>query len=910
MVSIESRCITSRRAPRRRLAAAALAACLLACGGAYAASPPREILVVTDINYPPYLFQTDDGELQGILKDKWALWSQRTGIPARVLGMEWIKAQETVQEGAADVIEALSYTEARAKQYEFSPAYAPIEARVFFHRSIGGINDVASMRGFAIGAKEGSACAAWLAERGIDTIRGYPDSEMLVKAAGAGEVRLFCMDTPAAHYYLFKHRLADEFRETPPLYSTQFHWAVKKGRTELRDFVQVGFARVTEDELQGIEARWFGTPLRLQLDERLPYYLGLLAAALTGSYVLLVAWNRSLRSRVSAKTAELSATLMAVQTYADRVRESEERFGQMFRLSPSAILVSSVTQGRVIDVNEALLRIVGRARQDVIGRTGTELGFWKAPEERAGVLEKLHVKDGGVLQFERTIQTPAGQTKETVVTTTLVDLQGEQVLLSMILDVTERRRAERMLEESEGRLAKVIEASPMSIAINGIEDGRFVEANPAFEKLWGYTRDELIGRTPLELGFWPVPEDRERFIAELQRDGVVYGREFRLRRKDGELRDILGSTALIDLKGSTFSLFQSLDITERKQAERMLEESERRLAKVIEASPEAITIVSTDDDSFIQVNPAGERLCGYTREEMIGRSAEELELWADPEERWRLVEDLQRESEVHGREVHLRHKSGEVRDILLSAALIDLKGRKFILFQAIDITEQKAAEKALREQELVLRELSAHHDAVREGERARIAREVHDELGQALTALKMELSVVAMKGAPQVKETVQALKARVDSIIQTVRDVATALRPAALDLGLLPGVEWLVGEFRRRTGIRCTVSLAGNNIVLPEDRSIVLFRILQESLTNISRHARAHKVEILLDHDAERIRMDVQDDGVGFDVDEARGRKTFGLLGMRERAIMLRGEMRITSAPGHGTRVSVSMPIA
>jgi signal transduction histidine kinase len=154
------------------------------------------------------------------------------------------------------------------------------------------------------------------------------------------------------------------------------------------------------------------------------------------------------------------------------------------------------------------------------------------------------------------------------------------------------------------------------------------------------------------------------------------------------------------------------------------------------------------------------------------------------------------------------------------------------------------------------------------------------------------------------------LKARVDSIVQTVRGVATALRPAALDLGLLPGVEWLVGEFRRRTGIHCTVSLTGNNIVLPEDRSIVLFRILQESLTNISRHANARKVEILLDHDAERIRMDVQDDGIGFDAEKARGRKTFGLLGMRERAIILRGEMSITSAPGRGTRVSVSMPIA
>jgi len=156
---------------------------------------------------------------------------------------------------------------------------------------------------------------------------------------------------------------------------------------------------------------------------------------------------------------------------------------------------------------------------------------------------------------------------------------------------------------------------------------------------------------------------------------------------------------------------------------------------------------------------------------------------------------------------------------------------------------------------------------------------------------------------------VQELKARVDAIIQVVRDVATALRPAALDLGIMPGVEWLVEEFRKRSGIRCTVSVADSDIALGEDRSIVLFRIVQESLTNVSRHANARNVEILLDHDAERIRLDVEDDGVGFDVDSARRKKTFGLLGIQERVIMLRGELRITSAPGHGTRVSVSMPL-
>ena len=469
------------------------------------------------------------------------------------------------------------------------------------------------------------------------------------------------------------------------------------------------------------------------------------------------------------------------------------------------------------------------------------------------------------------------------------------------------------LEESQRRLARMIDASPESITITTLDDGVFIEANPACEQLYGYKREELMGRSAVELGFWTDPEDRRTFIADLRRHGVVEAREVRLRRRNGELREALASGALIEFEGRQLMLFQAVDVTERWRAERLLEESEARLAKMIEASPEAITIGSVEDGVFIEANPACEQLTGYAREELIGHSPVELGFWPEPEQRAGFIADLRQDQVVHGRELRLKRKDGELRDILASAAIIDLKGRRFILFQAVDITERKSAEKALREHELMLRELSAHHDSVREGERAHIAREIHDELGQALTALRMDLSVLGMKfgeADPRIREQAQELKGRVDAIVQVVRDVATALRPAALDLGIIPGLEWLVEEFQKRSGIRCTVSVAESDFALDEDRSIVLFRIVQESLTNVSRHASARNVQILLDHDAERIRLDVEDDGLGFDVDAARRKKTFGLLGMQERVIMLRGELSITSASGRGTRVSVSMPIA
>src|SRR5258706_3718169 len=279
---------------------------------AAAFEPPAAITVVTDFDYPPFLFTSDEGELRGIIKDKWDLWSKKTGVPVRVKGVTWLEAQQSVQRGTDDVIETLSHTEDRAALYEYSPAYAPVEANVFFHPDISGIGDVASMRRFTIGFKEGSACGNWLAERGV-SLRGYSRSDLLVQAAGKGEVRLFCMDSLTARYYLYKLGLADEFRTSPPLYTTQFHWAVKKGRTELRDFIQAGFNRLGPEEMEAIDNRWIGNPIQYPIATRFFYYLAIIAEIALVLYLVLVVWNRTLRTRIAAKTSALSAALQEQQ---------------------------------------------------------------------------------------------------------------------------------------------------------------------------------------------------------------------------------------------------------------------------------------------------------------------------------------------------------------------------------------------------------------------------------------------------------------------------------------------------------------------------------------------------------------------------------------------------------------------
>jgi diguanylate cyclase (GGDEF)-like protein len=280
--------------------------------------PSGKLVVVTDDNYPPYLFRSETGELHGILRDKWALWGQVNGVTVELKGMPWSRAQEMVLSGEADVIDALSQTPARAGLYEFSRSPAQMEARVFFHNSVAAVNDAESVRGFVVGEKEGSACGQWLRDRGVHSIRSYADSEAVIRAAALREVRMFCMDSIAGQYFLVKNQMADEFRQSPPLYVAPFDWAVRSGRTDLRDFVQAGFERVGARELGNVEARWRGEVVRYPADPRQLYWLlgvGLTVLAVT---TLVLYRNRALRRVVGGHAAELLDARASLQKQAAR----------------------------------------------------------------------------------------------------------------------------------------------------------------------------------------------------------------------------------------------------------------------------------------------------------------------------------------------------------------------------------------------------------------------------------------------------------------------------------------------------------------------------------------------------------------------------------------------------------------
>lgn len=236
------------------------------------------------------------------------------------------------------------------------------------------------------------------------------------------------------------------------------------------------------------------------------------------------------------------------------------------------------------------------------------------------------------------------------------------------------------------------------------------------------------------------------------------------------------------------------------------------------------------------------------------------------------------------------------------------------LREALERAERRRAQEQLRESHEQLRALSVYLQHVREEERTRIAREVHDELGQALTSCKLDLSLLANKlpaNLRPLKDKAKALSSHIDATIQTVRRIATELRPGILDhLGLIAALEWQANEFQTRTGIKCDVHTDLHEPVLTPDLATAFFRIFQETLTNVIRHAGATHVTVHLKEAAGRIILEMKDNGRGILPEEISNPSSMGLLGMKERAALLGGTFKIGPAPnGKGTVATVSIPL-
>lgn len=439
--------------------------------------------------------------------------------------------------------------------------------------------------------------------------------------------------------------------------------------------------------------------------------------------------------------------------------------------------------------------------------------------------------------------------------------------------------------------------------------------NPQAEQVFGWEESEAIGRTLTDTIIPPRYHERHaqglaRFLVTGQ--GRILNRRIEVTARHRDGREFPVELTIAPVRQGDTQLFSAFvrDIAEHQQAVEQL-----RFQSAILQNVQDSIIVTDLEGRVMYWNDGATAVFGYTADEMHGRTLQVVYSETSP---GGLAADIKHilEGEDQLSEWSGRRKDGSpVWVDARTAVLRDARGQAIgLLGVGKDITERRRAAEALQATHQRLRDFAGRMRSVREQERALMARQIHDELGQVLTALGMDVAWLAARlpsnDRPLV-EKCRAMAAIIEGTIGRVRTLATELRPAVLDdLGLLAAIEWETQQFTRRTGIACVLDVPAALPPLDADRSTDLFRILQEALTNVVRHAAAHHVEVQVRVTAAELVLVVGDDGRGIGAAAAANPRSLGLLGMRERALLWNGTVDVRARPQGGTSVIVQLPLA
>ncbi|HTT57157.1 MAG TPA: PAS domain S-box protein [Opitutaceae bacterium] len=595
--------------------------------------------------------------------------------------------------------------------------------------------------------------------------------------------------------------------------------------------------------------------------------------------------------------------------------KSEMRFRTLIEQAPIAISISRGGSG--VYANRKLAQLFGL--RDGAAWVGRPMLECFAPQVRDEARERMRRQSLGLpveLEWESVAQRPDGSQFPVHVAITVMTLADGPANVAFITDITERKRAEQVLTENEVKLRALFEGSGYAMGL--AKEAIHIMVNPAYAELFGYANPaELVGKSLLED---IAPEERPRlreFVRlRTQRASAPQSYETRGLRRDGTVFDMAVRVSTYEVGGEVHTIGILRDITAYKQAEAALRTSEERFSKAFHLSLLSIAISTLADGIYREVNDSFLRTTGYRREEVLGRTSGELGLWVDERRRQEVRRALVAGKAVREMPAVLRGRGGALHDVLYSAVTIKLGGVDHVLSLVLDITERTRAEVALRASQEQLRALAARIEHIREEERAGLARELHDELGQGLTALQIDLSgldaqlqTAGLDDLPGLRDKIAGMVPRAESLIETTQTISANMRPGVLDdLGLVAAVEWLAADFEKRTGLACAAKLPATDLTLDLGLAVAMFRIVQEALTNVIRHAKASRVEIRLQATEGELQLDILDDGRGITSSKIEDGGSLGLFSMRERAAEFGGTVAFRGEAGRGTTVSVRMP--
>jgi PAS domain S-box-containing protein len=587
----------------------------------------------------------------------------------------------------------------------------------------------------------------------------------------------------------------------------------------------------------------------------------------------------------------------------NKLAEMEALEASLLEAIPHAVV--GLKDRRIIFANEGVESVFGWEAGDLIGKT---VGmFYRSQEQSETIAQRLYstLEKNNTFNAEIPCRRRDGRNIVCMVKASRIgESLKERNIVITYEDITERKR----LEDSYKTMAK---SSVAGVYI--VKDGKFLFVNRHAAMYAEYNEEELVGKDAYSLVH---PDDRE--MVKKNATNMLQGKnhtpyEFRVVTKNGNIRWILETVTLVPYKNEMAILGNSMDITELKEARDKVAELKALETSFLEAIPHAV--VGLKDRRIIFANDGIESVFGWKADELIGKSVRVLyRTEKDTKEIGRFLYSALKRHRTFSTEVPCRRKDGQNVDCMVKASRIGeiLKERNIVITYE-DISESKQAKNELEKSRERLRNLSAHLESIREKERTRIARELHDELGQLLTALHMEIVLLNKKIPPghhHLMEKTDAMGDLVDMTMKTLKRIYMDLRPGMLDhLGLATAIGWQAGEFEKRTAIKCKVTVYPEDFEINQDLSTAIFRIFQETLTNISRHSEATSATISLKIKNGKVELIVKDNGKGITEEQLSKPNSFGLMGITERAFHWGGKVKINGKKGVGTTVKVNLPL-
>jgi PAS domain S-box-containing protein len=582
-----------------------------------------------------------------------------------------------------------------------------------------------------------------------------------------------------------------------------------------------------------------------------------------------------------------------------------ELFHDVFRASPIGIALEDLS-GRPLFVNPALCSMLGFSEEELRNKPGSESSPPEDAEKDSSLFEQLRAGSIDHYQIEKPFFRRDGSSIWGRLSIWRVGDRTSPLVLAMVEDITEKRKTEEELKKSEEKFSKVFRESPVTLSLMRAKDKRYIDVNETFERRTGWTRNEVIGRTTLDIGLWMDLGQRDDFIRRVSVEGHVRNIEIDFRMKNGEVRTGLVSAESIEVSGEPCFLVGTADITDLKRAEKALRESEERFRLVANTAPVMIWMSGLDKLSTY-FNQHWLNFSGRSLEAELGNGwtegihPEDLELCLDT---YTKAFDRQESFQM---EYRLRRHDGEYRWVIDHGVPRFNADGSFAGYigSCIDVTEQKLAEEALSTVNQKL--IQAHEE-----ERTEIARELHDDINQrlALLAISLERLRHNPSSKAEIKQDIAEAVKQVQDLGSDVQALSHHLHSSKLEyLGLAVAA----AGFCRDVSNRQEVEIDFHSENIPKDLSkeiqLSLFRVLQEAIQNATKHSGSRHFEVSLRGGLNEVELTVRDFGIGFDSGEAMKGNGLGLTSIRERLKLVNGNLSIDSHPQHGTTLLARVPL-